>query len=426
MSYLNNCRSFIKSRESDYLDLLKELAQINTHSYNTDGLHKCLEVIKKYFLFDRSQQIIHQLNPFSTTTDDGQTVHHMLGKALEISSIPDSSRVESKSILLAGHYDTVFHPNSAFQTCTWKDKNTLIGPGVADMKGGLVVLLAGLEAFEKHFEGKKISWKILITPDEEIGSPSSKELYKNIASSISHAFIYEPAFADGSFVDTRGGSSNLSLVIRGRSAHAGRDFDKGKSALLAFSPILSALADLPNIISEIVGAKVTINVGKVHSGKAHNIVPDLCVARINIRSTMPQGIELAKKSIYDLVHNFGYSSDKDAEGISMQIIDEGTRSPKPQDENQAKAHSLLKKCCSEIGIETKTRMSYGVTDGNDLAAFGIPTLDSLGVIGGGLHTDEEYMIIDSLSERALLTSSLLQQVSKDKLSQSSFIEEITK
>ncbi len=402
MSYISNCRIFIEKNKARYLNLIEEWAAINSHSYNTFGLQKCLHAISQAFTFPNKKE--HSLSHHKIVADDGSTTELPLGQALEIFSQNNAKDF----VLLAGHYDTVYKPTSPFQH-TSRHGDRLSGPGVADMKGGLAVLLASLEAFESCYTGKKIEWKVLITPDEEIGSPGSKSLYKKQSKDCLAALIFEPAFSTGAWVDQRSGSYNVTIDVRGKAAHAGRDFEKGKSALLAFSPLLSALRELPRICTEMTGSKVTINVGKLTAGSAYNIVPDFCIARINIRSTSLNALQFTQKTLRDLIDIFDLDAD-----IRMNLIEDGFHPPKTLDEKTKKLFDLLKSSAQELQIPFKTDVSYGATDGSDLASYGIPTLDSLGVVGGDLHTENEYMHIDRFTERALVSALLLSKLSDGK------------
>ena len=152
------------------------------------------------------------------------------GKALHITKRPN---VPFK-ILLGGHMDTVYPPYQA-EAAVRKDQR-LHGPGVADMKGGLVVMLTALEALEKHPDSAKIGWEVLITPDEEIGSPASKELWQTIGSRVQCALLFEPAFPDGGIVCERRGSANWTLHVTGVGAHVGREFH-GKKCDTGIKPL---------------------------------------------------------------------------------------------------------------------------------------------------------------------------------------------
>ena len=143
-------------------------------------------------------------------------------------------------VLFSGHYDTVYSSDHAFQKCTRVDDQTLRGPGVADMKGGLVVMLAALRSFENSAVVEKLGGEILLTPDEETGSVASAAILEAAARSRRFAFalVFEPARANGDLVRSRKGTGIYTLTVQGRAAHAGRDPSSGRNAIVALAEIL--------------------------------------------------------------------------------------------------------------------------------------------------------------------------------------------
>ncbi|MEO6567918.1 MAG: M20/M25/M40 family metallo-hydrolase, partial [Opitutaceae bacterium] len=185
-------------------------------------------------------------------------------------------------ILLSGHYDTVYGAAHPFQRCTLLDSNTLRGPGVADMKGGLVVMLAALREFERSPPAAQLGYDILLTPDEETGSGASRPVLEAAARSKQHAFalVFEPARSNGNLVKSRKGTGVFTLTCHGRAAHAGRDPESGRNAILALAELLPHVhalnRDLPGIM---------LNIGNIRGGGAVNIVPDFAAAELNVRIT---------------------------------------------------------------------------------------------------------------------------------------------
>lgn len=210
---------WLDGQKTEATALLIKWASINSWSENPSGLAEMAEVLKESFspLADKTEEI--KLPEWESKP---------LGNALLFSK----RKSALNKILLGGHMDTVYPPNSPFQTCRIEGSN-LIGPGVADMKGGLVVLYLALAAFEKTHPD--LGWITIINPDEEIGSPGSRTLWKEQAKEVSLALLFEPSFSDGAIVTARKGSMNFHLTVSGTPAHAGRDFRKGKSAIKAIS-----------------------------------------------------------------------------------------------------------------------------------------------------------------------------------------------
>ena len=158
-----------------------------------------------------------------------------------------------------------------------RDDGTLNGPGVADAKGGIVVMLHALQALEASPLAEHIGWEVLLNPDEEIGSPGSRPLIDSIAPRCDFGLLFEPALGDNQLVSWRKGSGNFSLLVRGRSAHAGRAFAEGRNALVAAAKVVQAISDLNT------DPEVTFNVARIDGGSPMNVVPDLAIVRANVR-----------------------------------------------------------------------------------------------------------------------------------------------
>lgn len=393
--------------------VMKELviawSNINTHAMNAQGLEKMKEAIKSSFeaLGGTIQEL--QIPSYVVVDEHGNKSTIPLGKVIHITKRSDSPF----RILLAGHMDTVYSKNSPFQQVLQKDENTLVGPGVSDMKGGLAIMLMALQAFEKSPYASKIGWEVIINPDEEIGSPGASSLYERAAKRNQLGLLFEPAFGDGSIVIERAGSMNLVVVIRGKSAHAGRDFEQGRSAIYAAAALIVDLEKL-NAPDE----NCIVSVGECRSGNSFNVIPDLAIVRINARAHSIKKMEEVKNAIYSLVEKHSTR-----EGITMEVIIATQRQPKVKDSPTEKVLEWLTQCANDLQQPLRITVSRGVTDGNILQAAGLPTIDSLGVIGGALHTHNEYLQIDSLVSRAKLTALLLMRLgngefafeSKDKV-----------
>ncbi|MBX9691454.1 MAG: M20/M25/M40 family metallo-hydrolase, partial [Cyanobacteria bacterium] len=207
MSSYASSLNWILSQESTLIERLSQWVGINTYSLNCTGLNQLLQVLDDAFkpLGGKSQLI--SLPPYQKLSPTGTLQSHPLGQALSIRSRP-SAPIQ---ILLAGHLDTVFSPSSPFQSLQQQDNQRLSGPGAADMKGGIAILLTLLEAVERSPFKDSLGWEVLITPDEEIGSPGSGPLYREAARRHDCALIFEPAFSDGAFVNERKGSSNFTI-----------------------------------------------------------------------------------------------------------------------------------------------------------------------------------------------------------------------
>jgi glutamate carboxypeptidase len=301
-------------------------------------------------------------------------------------------------IALTGHYDTVFGADHPFQRAVRRPDGALHGPGVADMKGGLNVMLAALTAFEMLPEAKALGYEALLSPDEEIGSPASAPLLAALGARAHAGMTYEPALPDGALVSARKGSGNFSLVIRGKAAHVGRAFADGRSAVVA-------AADAALRLHALNGRRdgVTVNIGAIDGGGPTNIVPDRAVVRFNIRAPDAEAEAWAKDGVDAALRALA-----EMDGITARLHGGFTRPPKPLSPALERLVGYVGEAGAMLGLALAFRPSGGVCEGNNLTAAGCPTIDTLGPCGGALHSDEEFAIIASFAERAQLSLLLLQ------------------
>lgn len=385
---------WIDSQDSAMRRLVAQWANINSGSYNVAGLAAFCHVLRKAWepLGGEISEI--SLADESSVDSAGQVVHAPLGKALSIRKRPDAPL----RIFLCIHMDTVYPADSPFQKCDLLDSSTLRGPGVTDAKGGLAIMLVAAQALERSPWAKNIGWEVLINPDEEIGSPGSSPLFETAARRNHLGLLFEPAIGEADLVSERGGSATFTVVVRGRSAHAGRDPQAGRNAIHAMAGMIVSLAGLTS-------DNVTINVGKVEGGGAVNVVPDLAICRFNVRVKTPDDQRSVTVEIERIV-----AATRRADGIRVELHGGFHRPPKPLDAATRRLLDEAINCGKELGLIIGQRRSGGVSDGNQLAAAGLPNIDSLGPRGGRIHSPEEFLLLDSLTERAKLTALLLMKL----------------
>ena len=295
-------------------------------------------------------------------------------------------------MLLTGHMDTVYPVDHPFQTLTDRDDGNLGGPGVADMKGGLSVMLGALEAIEASRAAPQLGYDIVINSDEETGSFSSAALLAEAAAGKVAALTYEPALADGTLAGARGGTGNFSIVVTGRSAHAGRNPEEGRNAVVAAAEIAVRLAAEG-------GPGLAVNPAKIDGGGPNNVVPDRAVLRINFRPKAAAEIERARAAIDRITREVAKARD-----VGVHVHGSFNRPPKPIDPDAGKLFALVKDAGADLGLSIAWRDTGGVCDGNNIAACGVPVVDTMGVRGGAIHSMDEFMIPESLVERASLSS----------------------
>lgn len=319
------------------------------------------------------------------------------GVASRISRDPSLTR-----LLLAGHLDTVHDPAGPFQKLTVNpDGKTAIGPGCVDMKGGIVIAIAALEVL--HELKIDASWSFLLNSDEETGSYYSERAIRDAARTHHLALALEPALPDGSLVVERAGSGQFKVEAFGKTAHVGRDFTAGVSAVTALAETLIALAKLPEPSRGMI-----VNVGPLKGGEVTNAVPDYAQAWGNVRFPDPAGCEeLARK-----VDALQTPTDAPSDRLPRVVIKRSFNRPaKPLTPGVQFLADSARGVATDLGQTMPFGKTAGVCDGNILQDEGLPCIDTLGVRGGGLHTPDEWIDLSSLVERCQLLAILIARLS---------------
>jgi len=310
-------------------------------------------------------------------------------------------------IFISGHYDTVYGAAHPFQKCELLTPDLLRGPGTSDMKGGLVVMLAALQAFEKTPHSAKIGYEILLGPDEETGSQDTTPLLEESARRHRFGLVFEPARANGDLVKSRKGTGIFTLTCHGRAAHAGRAAAAGRNAILALCEILPQVAAL-GLDRSMPG--LMVNIGSIAGGGAANIVPDLAEAVINARVTNAGDDVVFLKRLHEIcapIHA--------REGYRLEIGGGFNRAPKVESPFEVALFGNWQRCGQEFGLELDWQHVGGGSDGNILAAAGLPNLDGLGCVGDNLHSPEEFCHLPSLAQRAQVAALFLHRVAAGEI-----------
>lgn len=375
---------------------VKAWCAINTGTGNLPGLARQWDMLASAFatLPGEIRKVVPA--PVCAIAPDGHAQETANGAHLVLSVRPGAAR----RFLLTGHMDTVFAPDHPFQSLQWRDEQTLNGPGVADMKGGIAVILAALQAFEAGPAASAVGYDVLINADEETGSLASAALIADLAQGKVAALTYEPsALPDGTLAGDRPGSGNYSAIVRGRSAHAGRNPQDGRNAVLA-------AADLALRIKGLEEAGLSVNPARIDGGSANNVVPDHAILRFNMRPRLP---ELAAR--FDAALRAAIRQVEARHDVTIHLHGGVSRPPKPLDASAIALFGLVRECGEALGQPIRWQSSGGVCDGNNIAACGVPVVDTMGVRGGAIHSDQEFLIVPSLAERAALSTLVLHRLS---------------
>ena len=245
--------SCLDDAQQEMLDLVVRLCNQNSGTLNLDGLDAVKSLLVEAYADLGGELSVLDVNPQTIVDDQGEISTRRLGQALHI-----TKRLNAPvRIMLCIHMDTVYGVQHPFQKCEMLDENRLNGPGVADAKGGLVVMLYALKALEQSPLADQVGWEVFINPDEELGSPGSAQLIREMAPHCHFGLLFEPAYDDGSMVSWRKGVGNFTFVVRGRAAHSGREFDRGRNAIVACARLMGEIDQLNG------DPDVTYNVGRI-------------------------------------------------------------------------------------------------------------------------------------------------------------------
>jgi glutamate carboxypeptidase len=389
-------RSAIEAIDSEaMLGRTERWSAINSGTGNLAGLARIAEELADAFSTLPGEIELREQAPVTTVDAAGQEVPQENGRHLLLRVRPEAER----RVLLTGHMDTVFPADHPFQIARWIDAETLNAPGAADMKGGLSLLLEALKCFEHSTIAATLGYDIMINADEETGSLSSAALIEELARGKVAALTYEPsALPDGTLAHARGGSGNFAVVVTGRSAHAGRNPQEGRNALVA-------AADLAVRLKRLEHEGLSVNPARIDGGSANNVVPDHAVLRFNIRPRSENAADDFAMAFERLVTEM----EKEHQ-VSFALHGGITRPPKPVSLAAQNLFDLVQQSGADLGQHFGWQASGGVCDGNNIAACGVPVVDTMGVRGGAIHSADEYLIVPSLAERAQLSALVLHRL----------------
>ncbi|WP_296676399.1 hydrolase [Novosphingobium sp.] len=368
---------------------------INTGTGNLSGLSRQWKALADAFCALPGAITDLSPEPVQSVAADGSRCEIANGSHFVLRVRPEAKR----RFLLTGHMDTVFPANHPFQQTVWRDPQTLNGPGTADMKGGIAVILAALKVFESSKSAKGVGYDILINSDEETGSLSSAPLIADLARGKVAALTYEPsALPDGTLAGERSGSGNYSVVITGRSAHAGRNPDEGRNAIVAAAALAVRL-------KAIARDGLAVNPARIEGGSANNVVPDHAVLRFNIRPRSSDDTAAFQQHFTALIAEITAAHE-----VACHVHGGISRPPKPVDAAAEKLFGMVEECSALLGQPIGRIASGGVCDGNNIAACGVPVVDTMGVLGGAIHSPDEFLIVSSLEHRAQLSALVLHRL----------------
>lgn len=354
----------------------------NSGSYNLEGLRSMADMLARDFgELGRPMKRI-AVDPIRWIDDGGEQRFQQSGDLLVVEHNPKANH----RFLMMIHYDTVYPPSEFTTAVEFIADNKLRGPGTADAKGGLLVMFEAARVLGEFGLDQEIGWTLAVNPDEEIGSPASSSWIRENATKFDFGLLFEPTLPDGSLVSSRKGSGNFTIIVRGRSAHAGRNPQAGRNAVVHLCRLL---AHLDRLNREIAG--VTVNVAKVSGGGALNQVPDLAIGRLNIRVVDSPMQQLVMEKVGQTIAQFNAE-----DGFSVVLEGEFQSPPKVCTPRMEELQQRVERACHLVGRSVSWRPTGGACDGSKLSAAGLVNVDTLGPTGDGLHSAEEWIDTRSL------------------------------
>jgi glutamate carboxypeptidase len=304
-----------------------------------------------------------------------------------------------RPVMLLGHFDTVYELGT-LQSMPWSERDgRLYGPGVFDMKAGIVQMMFAIAALLQVAGDLPRPVKVWLVSDEEAGSASSRAMTESLARECAAVLVCEPSGPGGALKTARKGVGGFTLKVTGVAAHSGLDFEKGHSAIVELAHQIRAIERLTNL-----DRGITMNVGIVRGGTRTNVVAAEATAEIDLRVARKEdGAEMEQR-----VRKLQPVNTH----CKLEITGGINRPPLERTEQVAALFDLARRVAGELGFELAETAVGGGSDGNFTAGIGVPTLDGLGAVGDGAHVTHEHVIATELPRRTALLAGLIQAIGR--------------
>lgn len=377
-------REIASRRYDEFVSALEEMVNVDCGSYTPAGVNAIADLCEARF---RANGWEVERTSHRPAGDEPQLGDLVIGRL---------HGAGGSNVLLVGHMDTVFDEGTVAERPFRIDGDLARGPGVSDMKGGLLTGFFATEVLlEAGFDGfGAITY--VCNPDEEIGSPFSGSVIRELAPRHDAAFVLEGARASGAIVSARKGVTDYRIVIHGRAAHAGVEPEKGRSAVLAASHAIVALHALNGR-----WPGVTVNVGVVRGGTRTNVVAERCELHVDLRSPGLQTLEEAEAEIERICNELA------VEEVTSEVSADRWHRPMEKMEGGTRLVEVAVGVAAELGFELRDAATGGASDANTTSAAGTPTLDGLGPIGGDDHAPAEWIDLMSVVPRIALLAGII-------------------
>ena len=381
---MNQIKQLVDRYSEEIYENLQDLVNLNSFSTNQAGLKtvskKITDIAREHGL-DFEERVVDS---------DPQARPHLLFDNT------DGKRFYA----FVGHFDTVHPPQSDFDHFS-DDGEKLVGPGVLDMKNGILIALYSFIILKELLPVSEIPVKMLFNSDEEVGSPVSRELMESDLKSALAGFIFEPGRVDNRIVTQRKGILSLDIEITGKPSHSGESPEKGINAIGIAGDLIQKLHDLNDF-----SKGISVQCNEISGGTARNVIPEHCTVCVDIRVPDIREKEILVKKMEAIL------AEKSPARISYSLIDKRPPLTK-NDRSQVLIDSYLA-TSDELGHPARECSAGGVSDGNILSGLGIPCLDGLGSYGEFPHTNQEYIFKKTLTEKLFVFTTFFLKLLQEK------------
>ncbi len=369
-----------RSREDEWLDLLRQIVDIDSGPGDFAGIELVYGVLT------------------NALTDLGFDSERVTNAGPDVLVSRRSGGVDATRVALIGHADTVFAEGTVAQRPCTRDGDRVRGPGVADMKGGLVVALAGLSLAGRSVLDR-LDLTVIVNGDEESGSKDSRAVIEELAPGFDLALVFEPGRPPNGFVVSRRGAHRFEVAVKGRPAHTGVNPDDGANAIETAAHHILAIQELGRAIPD-----ATVNAVMISGGTRPNIVPEHARIRVDSRFDHADG----ESAVVSGMRSLEGSGPVEGTMTTVRSLDQRPAfAARPEAESLTR---LVVETGRELGFDLTGESTGGSSDGNFTSAAGVPTVDGLGAVGHEFHTPDEYVIADSIPQRAALLAVLLERI----------------
>jgi glutamate carboxypeptidase len=381
---IERLREIAAGRYEDFVRMLERMVNVDCGSFTPEGVNEIADLCQTRF--ETGGWAVERMK--HDPADGEPALGDLVIGRLEGSGGP--------RVLMIGHTDTVFEPGTAAERPFRIEGDRALGPGVSDMKGGLLTGFFAIEVLREAGFARFGTITYICNPDEEIGSPWSRDVIKAEAANADVALVLEGARENGDIVSARKGVSDYRIEIVGRAAHAGVEPERGRSAVLEAAHKTIALQALNDR-----WPGVTVNVGVVQGGTRPNVVAEHCAIHVDVRSPHEDTLALAEAEVEHV------ANDHQVSDVAVNVSGGKWHRPMEKREGGAKLVAIAIEVARELGLDLSDAATGGASDANTTSAAGVPTLDGLGPVGGDDHGPKEWLELTSVAPRVALLAGLI-------------------